>query len=51
MRDWSFVVTVCATGVVAGAGRSVKSKFAAWVLGDPAHEVSILMPAVGAVGR
>src|SRR6266404_3259628 len=43
---------VRASAIVAGGGpASVRTSFAAWVLRNAAHDVSILMAAVGAVGR
>src|SRR6266851_6792748 len=43
---------VRASAIVAGGGpASVRTGFAAWVLRNAAHDVSILMAAVGAVGR
>src|SRR6266508_5299917 len=43
---------VRASAIVAGGGpASVRTSFAAWVLRNAAHDVSILMAVVGAVGR
>jgi len=43
---------VRASAIVAGGGpASVRTSFSAWVLRNAAHDVSILMAAVGAVGR
>src|ERR1700693_6568677 len=52
MRDPISERQVRASAVVAGGGPARwRTSFAAWVLRNAAHDVSILMAAVGAVGR
>jgi hypothetical protein len=52
MRDPISARQARASAIVAGGGpASVRTRFAAWALRNAAHDVSILMAAVGAVGR
>ena len=52
MRDLSAKWQVRASAIVAGGGPAcVRSSFVGRVLRDAAHDVSILMAAIGAVGR